>query len=92
MDPQPLPEITPMFDAPVSVTTASYFVAYQYQGLDNGLPKSGFESKVIVGPGNGFTDHKELKELSDALINAFFETRKWIDLELNVINVIRLPI
>lgn len=72
----------------------SLFVSFYYKGQDNGVPKEGFDSRVIMVPKDAnFTSSADLKEVADALANSEFNGgKRYVGLEISLINIIRLPV
>lgn len=77
-----------------SPKTYSVFVSFNYRGKDNGVEKTGFDSRVIEVPvGTQFLSAADLKEVTDALATAEFEANKrYAGLEITLVNLVKLPI
>ncbi len=77
-------------DTPLSAV----FVAFHYKGIDNGVPKEGFDSKVLQAPADvRITSADDLQAVANAIAETtFVEGRKYVGLEITVINVFRLPV
>ncbi len=69
-----------------------FFISFWWQGLDNGVPKNGFETSVVAGPPAGFSSTEEIQDLSNALAGTFFAKNKFTDLQVSIIYVARLPL
>lgn len=74
--------------------TSAVFVAYHFSGQDNGVPKEGFDSRVIHAPADvQITSTEDVKALADAIATSEFQNgRKFIGLQITLINIFRLPV
>ena len=77
-----------------SPETESVFVSFAYKGKDNGTPKEGIDSRVLSVPvGTKFHNSGDLQELTNALAGAYFdEGHRYVDLEITLLYVLRLPV
>jgi hypothetical protein len=73
---------------------SAIFVAFHFKGKDNGVPKEGYDSRVIKIPqGIQLSTAEDLKEIADALAtSAFNEDRRYEGLEITIFNLVRLPV
>lgn len=73
--------------------THPLFVSFYWSGKDNGVPKSGFDSRVVETPeGVELCSAGDLVEVSNALINSYFQEKKYGDMEIALLSFQRLPI
>lgn len=88
------PDTSPVEQPTTQVELGQLFVTFLWNGVDNGVPKEGFDSRVLSVPKEvQFKDASDLKSLSDALAGAFYdEGKRFKDLEVVLLNVSRLPI
>lgn len=58
------------------------------------MPKEGYDSRVLLVPENvSLKDATELKELSNAIATSLFNTGlRYTNLEVTLVNIVRLPI
>ncbi len=85
---------TPPAESPkptLSINT-QFLTTFAWEGKDNGVPKSGFESCVVNGPASGFGSSEEIQDLSNALATTFFNSNKFTDLKVSLIYAARLPL
>lgn len=77
-------------DTPLSAV----FVAFHYSGKDNGVPKEGFDSRVIQAPSDvQITTADDVKAVADAIAATEFQAgRKFTGLEITILNIFRLPV
>lgn len=88
---------TPAESGPPEVKTPemrSIFLSFYYSGKDNGVSKSGFDSRVIQTPVDvRLTSAEDIKEIADAIARSEFQGgRKYVDLEIVVLGIDPLPI
>jgi len=82
MNENTLENFTPVH--PEFLITAAYF------GEHCGLPKHGYTTHVVSGP--GFTSKEDLTELSGVIFTQVLKEKKLKDLEVTVIGIQKLPI
>ncbi len=84
------PSVTEAVSTP---QTQPLFVSFYWSGLDNGVPKSGFDSRVLEIPADvELRSAGDLVEVSNALINSYFQEKKYGEMEIALLNFQRLPI
>lgn len=93
-----------MPDTPTSTTEVStekplilsdnFLVSFHYAGEDNGMPKSGFDSRVVTIPKDLIIQSsKEIKDIAEAMAAALFQDgKKYVGLTITLINIIKLPL
>ena len=65
---EPVQVITPEF--------SSVFFSFRWEGKDNGVLKSGFDSRVVKAPvGVQITSAEDIKAVADALAQSEFEPK-----------------
>ena len=69
---------------------SEYLVVAHYQGSNNSMPVSGFKTMTMGGP--GFKNSEDLIEIANVVTQTVFEETHYKDLEVTIINVIKLPI
>ena len=87
-------ESTTIVDPTLSIDdTYQVFVSFSWKGLDNGMEKSGVDSRVLRIPnGAVLATGDDLKELSEAIAKSVFIDTKMKNLEVILMNIIKLPI
>lgn len=88
--PSAIAEVNPTPQGPV----INYLIAFHYNGEDNGMPKEGFDSRVISIPeGMLIASSKEVKDIAEAMaLSLFQDGKKYVGLQLQVLNIQKLPI
>lgn len=90
-----------MSDTPTSpepatedTTLSAVFVAFHFKGIDNGVPKEGFDSRVLQAPADvRITSADDMQAVANAVAEStFIEGRKYVGLEITIINLFRLPV
>lgn len=80
-----------LFTTPLKKPTISeYLVVAHYQGSNNGMPVSGFKTMTMGGP--GFKNSEDLIEIANVVTQTVFEETHFKDLEVTIINVMKLPL
>lgn len=69
---------------------SEYLVVAHYQGSNNSMPVSGFKTMTMGGP--GFKNSEDLIEIANVVTKTVFDELHYKDLEVTIINVIKLPI
>lgn len=85
---------TTIVDPTLSINdTYQTFVSFSWKGLDNGMEKTGLDSRVLRIPnGAELATGDDLKELAEAIAKSVFVDTKMKNLEVVLLNIIRLPI
>lgn len=71
-----------------------YFFSFHFSGEDSGVPKEGFDSRVVTLP-EGFKVNTaaQIKEITEAMAKSIFQDgKKWVGLHLTILNVTKLPL
>lgn len=78
----------------LSQKKSAVLVSFHFNGTDNGVPKSGFDSRVVEAPEDvRIETASDVKTIADALANSEFANgRKYEGLEITIINLTRLPV
>ena len=69
---------------------SEYLVVAHYQGSNNSMPVSGFKTLTMGGP--GFKNSEDLIEIANVVTQTVFEETHYKDLEVTIINVMKLPL
>lgn len=82
---------------PTEVVTPEFrsvMFAFHWKGTDNGVPKEGFDSRVIKAPADvKITSAEDIKAVADAIAQSEFSGgRKYVGLEITVLNIVPLPL
>lgn len=87
-------EAPPSTEPTPTIPSYNIFVSFHYEGEDNGVPKSGFDSRVLNVPDlMPIASGKEIKDIAEALAKALFiDGKKFVGLHLTLINIQRLPV
>jgi hypothetical protein len=72
----------------------SLFISFYWKGRDNGIPKEGFDSRVISIPVDvTLGSAADLKTVADAIATSEFSGgKRYADLEISILGFNRLPI
>lgn len=85
---------SPPGDTPEAPKLSALLVCFHYSGVDNGLPKEGFDSRVIKVPADALVETSEdVQILANAIATSeFSHGRKYVGLEITIVFLSRLPI
>lgn len=81
-------------DAKPLLLSDNFLVSFHYSGTDNGMEKSGFDSRVVTIPKDLIIQSsKEIKDIAEAMAAALFQDgKKYVGLTITLINVLKLPL
>lgn len=88
-----IPEVTSPAE-PAAPAMRSVFVSFAFSGTSNGMPKEGFDSRVLKVPSDMlFETAEDIKLAADALANSEFQgNKRYAGLEITFINIVALPL
>ena len=69
---------------------SEYLIVAHYQGSNNSMPVSGFKTMTMGGP--GFKNSEDLIEIANVVMQTVFDETHYKDLEVTIINALKLPI
>lgn len=73
---------------------SALFVSFHYGGKSNGVPVEGFDSRVLHAPADvKLQTADDLKTIANVIAESEFNTgRRFVGLEITILNIVRLPI
>lgn len=77
-----------------TIDADNFFVSFHYSGEDNGMEKSGFDSRTISVPKEMvIKTNKEIRDIGEAMAAAIFQDgKKYTNLLITILNITRLPL
>lgn len=76
------------FDAPDKLS--DYLITVHFKGTNNSMPVEGFKTLTLAGP--GFKSAADMGEVANVVTTTLFEELHYKDMEVTIINIIKLPV